>query len=67
MLAVAGDRASTSLLEPADNSGYSIGTIQTDLGQHYPEKVSGTVSRSGSMARACCGHLMWAIPSITAS
>ena len=35
MLAVAGDRASTARLEPADNSGYSIGTIQTDLGQHY--------------------------------
>ena len=35
MLAVAGDRTSTPLLEPADNSGYSIGTIQTDLGQHY--------------------------------
>ncbi len=35
MLAVAGDRAATARLEPADNSGYSIGTIQTDLGQHY--------------------------------
>ena len=35
MLAVAGDRTATPHLEPADNSGYSIGTIQTDLGQHY--------------------------------
>ena len=34
-LAVAGDRAATARLEPADNSGYSLGTIQTDLGQHY--------------------------------
>jgi len=34
-LVVAGDKASTPLLEPADRSGYSIGTIQTDLGQHY--------------------------------
>ncbi|HZF98078.1 MAG TPA: hypothetical protein VEY92_07515, partial [Pseudoxanthomonas sp.] len=34
-LVVAGDRPSTPRLEPADNSGYSIGTIQTDLGQHY--------------------------------
>lgn len=35
VLAVAGDRPSTPRLEPADNSGYSIGTLQTDLGQHY--------------------------------
>ncbi|NIK02238.1 XVIPCD domain-containing protein [Xanthomonas cannabis] len=34
-LEVAGDNLSTPLLEPADNSGYTIGTIQTDLGQHY--------------------------------
>jgi len=34
-LEVAGDRPSTARLEPADNSGYSIGTLQTDLGQHY--------------------------------
>ncbi|WP_295912772.1 hypothetical protein [uncultured Xanthomonas sp.] len=34
-LVVAGDKASTPTLEPADSSGYSIGTIQTDLGQHY--------------------------------
>lgn len=34
-LSVAGDQAATARLEPADNSGYSIGTIQTDLGQHY--------------------------------
>lgn len=38
-LVVAGDRASTPHLEPADNSGYSIGTIQTDLGQHYQPGV----------------------------
>lgn len=34
-LAVAGDNPRTLALEPADNSGYTIGTIQTDLGQHY--------------------------------
>ncbi|MBB3820645.1 hypothetical protein FHT03_000038 [Xanthomonas arboricola] len=34
-LEVAGDNISTPLLESADNSGYTIGTIQTDLGQHY--------------------------------
>lgn len=34
-LSVAGDKAATPMLEPADKSGYSIGTIQTDLGQHY--------------------------------
>lgn len=34
-LAVAGDRVSTPRVEPADDNGYSIGTIQTDLGQHY--------------------------------
>lgn len=38
-LVVAGDNASTPRLEPADNSGYSIGTIQTDLGQHYQPNV----------------------------
>lgn len=38
-LMVAGDRASTPLLEAADNSGYSIGTIQTDLGQHYQPRI----------------------------
>ncbi|WP_434990688.1 hypothetical protein [Xanthomonas melonis] len=31
-LEVAGDNLRTPLLEPADNSGYTIGTIQTDLG-----------------------------------
>lgn len=34
-LMVAGDRPNTPLLEPLGDSGYSIGTIQTDLGQHY--------------------------------
>lgn len=34
-LEVAGDNPRTPTLEPADNSGYTIGTIQTDLGQHY--------------------------------
>jgi len=38
-LVVAGDNSSTPRLEPADNSGYSIGTIQTDLGQHYQPNV----------------------------
>ncbi|XLA26078.1 XVIPCD domain-containing protein [Xanthomonas campestris pv. raphani] len=41
-LEVAGDNLRTPLLEPADNSGYTIGTIQTDLGQHYqPNMPSG--------------------------
>ncbi|MBN6103496.1 hypothetical protein JR064_15110 [Xanthomonas sp. CFBP 8703] len=34
-LEVAGDNTRTPRLEPADNSGYTIGTIQVDLGQHY--------------------------------
>lgn len=38
-LAVAGDNPRTPALEPADNSGYTIGTIQTDLGQHYQPNV----------------------------
>lgn len=40
-LALAGDNPRTPTLEPADNSGYSIGTIQTDLGQHYQPGVRG--------------------------
>ena len=40
-LAVAGDRAATPALEPADNSGYTIGTLQTDMGQHYRPNVPG--------------------------
>lgn len=40
-LAVAGDRANTARIEAADRSGYSIGTIQTDLGQHYQPNVRG--------------------------
>lgn len=38
-LAVAGDNPRTPMLEVADNSGYTIGTIQTDLGQHYQPNV----------------------------
>ncbi len=38
-LVVAGDRTSTAQIEPAFNSGYSIGTLQTDLGQHYQPGV----------------------------
>lgn len=38
-LAVAGDNPRTPLLEPAGRSGYTIGTIQTDLGQHYQPNV----------------------------
>ncbi|MDQ7759853.1 hypothetical protein RAB70_01225 [Xanthomonas sontii] len=34
-LEVAGDNPRTPRLEPAGNSGYTIGTIQVDLGQHY--------------------------------
>jgi hypothetical protein len=40
-LVLAGDNPRTPQLEPADNSGYSIGTIQTDLGQHYQPRVRG--------------------------
>lgn len=40
-LVLAGDNPRTPRLEPADNSGYSIGTIQTDLGQHYQPHVRG--------------------------
>lgn len=38
-LAVAGDNARTARIEAADSSGYTIGTIQTDLGQHYQPGV----------------------------
>ncbi|MBO9867701.1 hypothetical protein J7433_21940, partial [Xanthomonas phaseoli pv. dieffenbachiae] len=38
-LEVAGDNPRTPALEPADNSGYTIGTIQTDLGQHYQPSI----------------------------
>lgn len=34
-LSIAGDNLRTSKVEPADNSGYSLGTIQIDMGQHY--------------------------------
>ncbi|KRA70648.1 hypothetical protein ASD78_17545 [Lysobacter sp. Root667] len=40
-LAVAGDLADTARIETADRSGYTIGTIQTDLGQHYQPNVPG--------------------------
>jgi hypothetical protein len=38
-LAVAGDNPRTPTLDVADNSGCTIGTIQTDLGQHYQLNV----------------------------
>lgn len=38
-LAVAGDNPRTAAIEPADRSGYTIGTIQVDLGQHYQPNV----------------------------
>lgn len=38
-LAVAGDNPRTARIETADSSGYTIGTIQTDLGQHYQPGV----------------------------
>ena len=41
-LSVAGTNPHAAVLTPADNSGYSIGTIQTDMGQHYqPHKHGG--------------------------
>ena len=40
-LALAGDNPRTPTIEPADNSGYSIGTILTDLGQHDQPGVRG--------------------------
>jgi hypothetical protein len=40
-LVVAGDNPRTPAIEPADNSGYTIGTIQTDLGQHYQPGLAG--------------------------
>jgi len=43
-MVVAGDNRSTALLEPAGNSGYSIGTLQTDLGQRYQPDVEGGVN-----------------------
>jgi len=43
-MVVAGDNRSTPLLEVAGNSGYSIGTLQTDLGQRYQPAVPGGVN-----------------------
>lgn len=40
-LEVAGDLANTAVIESADRSGYTIGTIQTDMGQHYQPNVRG--------------------------
>ncbi|WP_162616022.1 hypothetical protein [Solilutibacter oculi] len=34
-LSIAGDNLRTPKIEPADNSGYSLGTIQIDMGQHF--------------------------------
>jgi hypothetical protein len=44
MLSVAGDNYSTPLLEVTGNSGYSIGTLQTDLGQRYQPDIEGGVN-----------------------
>ena len=38
-LMVAGDNPGTTRVEVAQNSGYTIGTIQIDLGQHYQPNV----------------------------
>jgi hypothetical protein len=43
-MVVAGDNRSTPLLEVEGNSGYSIGTLQTDLGQRYQPTVPGGVN-----------------------
>ena len=43
-MVVAGDDRSTAVLEPAGNSGYSIGTLQTDLGQRFQPNVEGGVN-----------------------
>lgn len=40
-LEVAGDLSGTARIESADRSGYTIGTIQTDMGQHYQPNVRG--------------------------
>jgi hypothetical protein len=65
-LALAGDNPRTPLLEPADNSGYSIGTIQTDFGQHYQPHVRGgeNVPRElveGYQAWATRAHPDWVL------
>ncbi len=40
-LSIAGTDTHAEKLYPADNSGYTIGTLQTDLGQHYQPHVRG--------------------------
>ncbi|KRD80216.1 hypothetical protein [Lysobacter sp. Root983] len=40
-LAVAGDNPRTPRIEVAANSGYTFGTVQIDLGQHYQPNVRG--------------------------
>lgn len=47
-LAFAGNRVD-GLLQPAENSGYSIGTLQTDLGQH-PETARGLMTATRAWA-----------------
>ncbi len=50
-LEFAGDiHKNTGVMEPKGNSGYSLGTIQTDLGQH-PETVPGLVNAYQAWAR----------------
>ncbi|MCC4601830.1 hypothetical protein [Xanthomonas melonis] len=56
-LEVAGDNLRTPLLEPADNSGYTIGTIQTDLGQHYQPDVPNGENVPRDLVNA---HQQWA-------
>ena len=51
-LVVAGDNAATARIEPADNSGYSIGTIQTDLGQHYQPGIRNGENVPGELVDA---------------
>lgn len=49
-MVVAGDIRSTPIVTPADNSGYTIGTLQTDMGQH-PEVVPELVAAYQTWAR----------------
>lgn len=48
-LAFAGTRSREGLLDPAANSGYSVGTLQTDLGQR-PEAATALMAATRSWA-----------------
>ena len=57
-LAVAGDNPRTPKLEAAGNSGYTIGTIQVDMGQR-PEVASRLISAYQQWARG--SHPAWTL------